>query len=297
MKKIIFLYFLIGLAYAEAPVSIPNMEAPKVFIKESKDSLEMSIENNGQIIDGDIDQVGQDIPPLQAIDPFMMSIAGGNLQAFIEILNSGGDVNKEIFDNQSVLHVAAWQNKYDFFSTAISYDANIFKKNAKGELPMHWAAYSNDLKYVELLFADIKGKKNESELIKKMLNSKNKLGQTPLHFALLVYKDKINIKMLGFLVSKGANVNEPDNAGLTPVHYAAVAGNLDVLEYFLNNNGDFLYTSKEVVDSINPYNLFLEKSFNVFDGIPILNKIEKKFFGKILTRFEPSSGISRLPAK
>ena len=59
-------------------------------------------------------------------------------------------------------------------------------------------------------------------------------SRTPLIYASL----SNNIEMLEWLVNNGANINHQDRSGLCSLHAAAQRNNLDVVEYLLKVGGD-----------------------------------------------------------
>lgn len=71
------------------------------------------------------------------------------------------------------------------------------------------------------------------QTVAKLVNAKNKLGQTPLYVA--AERDTLWIEAL---VALGANVNEPNNAGATPLHKAAESNQKRTLFYLLAHGGD-----------------------------------------------------------
>jgi ankyrin repeat protein len=63
------------------------------------------------------------------------------------------------------------------------------------------------------------------------INCKNKQGMTPLHIAAL----KGNLPVVKFLLQKGALVDCKDNDWLTPLHRAACRGHLPVVAFLIEN--------------------------------------------------------------
>lgn len=68
------------------------------------------------------------------------------------------------------------------------------------------------------------------------INTRNSRGWTALHIA----TDQDNLKMMDYLIKNGANVNEPvkmydwDKFGYTPLHIAAVKGNINSVVKLVN---------------------------------------------------------------
>ncbi len=44
--------------------------------------------------------------------------------------------------------------------------------------------------------------------------------------------------MVDYLISNGANTNVKDEYGNTPLHYASMCGNLEVVKYLINKGAD-----------------------------------------------------------
>lgn len=61
------------------------------------------------------------------------------------------------------------------------------------------------------------------------LKSENKFYMKKFQFFFTDVRDRVDV--INFLVSKGADVHLRSNRGMTPLHYAAAWGNLNVLQY------------------------------------------------------------------
>ncbi|PJD95628.1 MAG: hypothetical protein CK425_07970 [Parachlamydia sp.] len=78
----------------------------------------------------------------------------------------------------------------------------------EGDLPIHWAAFSNDKKLCELLFSE------------ELKDSKGHNGNTPLHYAV----DSGNPQVVKFLLDQKVNFRAVNNDGDLPLHLAAFNG-------------------------------------------------------------------------
>ena len=78
------------------------------------------------------------------------------------------------------------------------------------------------------------------EMVKKILveggelNSKDKLGRTPLHWA----AEKGYLKIAKYLIQKGAAINVTDNEGETPLHDAVQCGKKQIVELLISKKAN-----------------------------------------------------------
>lgn len=91
------------------------------------------------------------------------------------------------------------------------------------------------------------------------INDKNSAGLTPLH--ILVTKHYVHSaqtpSLVKFLLRKGASINSQDNAGDTPLHVAVKAQDSDSILVLLNNNCDTSLLNKAELTALG-----LAKSIN-----------------------------------
>lgn len=114
--------------------------------------------------------------------------------------------------------------------------ADVNTKDYLGFTPLHIAAYRGDVKIIKLLLAkgaDIKSK-----------DTANTSG--PLFQAVTVKNDK-NVAAAQLLIDAGADINEKNIGGYTPLHTAASDGSIEIVKILVAkgvninakaNNGD-----------------------------------------------------------
>ncbi|MEM4137926.1 MAG: ankyrin repeat domain-containing protein, partial [Candidatus Anstonellaceae archaeon] len=66
------------------------------------------------------------------------------------------------------------------------------------------------------------------------INSTDKYGYTPLHFA----AKSGNTKVAEFLIKSGSDVNAKNKDGYTPLHFAAQSGNIELAEFLIKSGSD-----------------------------------------------------------
>ena len=131
------------------------------------------------------------------------------------------------------------------------------------------------------------------ELIKKnpeLLNSKDQLGRTPLHWA----TRGVHLEIIKYLVSKGAEINCKDNMNVIPLHSIAVRGHTEAAKFLILHGADI-----NAIDKTNNTSLSyaLSRNFKEIVSILIENKVKIPTIGqysKDLLHRAASSGYSNL---
>jgi Ankyrin repeats (3 copies)/Ankyrin repeats (many copies) len=146
----------------------------------------------------------------------------------------------EMYENETLLHCAVSFYAERCAQYLLRYTPiDITARNINDETPLHYTAFNFKPDLVHLLLAhgaDINALDYEQEtplshavcldtneiglaLLEYAcnVNTKNYKGDTPLHKALHAKADQDIIRKL---IEKGASINEPNNAGMTPAQYA-----------------------------------------------------------------------------
>ncbi|WP_264686539.1 ankyrin repeat domain-containing protein [Wolbachia endosymbiont (group B) of Rhopobota naevana] len=139
----------------------------------------------------------------------LIAAKGGNLNKVIDLISKGANVNVKDNNDDTPLHLAV--GYLDVVKYLISKGANINAKCKAGKTPLDIAAYQKLSDVVEYL------KQTQLDLDKK----------------LLIAAKGGDLNKAIDLISKGANVNDTDTQGHTPLHWASWSGHLDVVEYLI----------------------------------------------------------------
>ena len=150
----------------------------------------------------------------QDVNALHIAVLSGNDSEIINILLEKGkvDVNEKDSWGYTALHFAVFgECSTKTIDVLLSNGANIEARNSLGLTPLFEAVKHNDLIGVKTLIAHGAD-----------VTAKDKHGRTVLHYiARRGYSNKI-LEMIDSLIKAGANINEPDNEGATPLHNAYI---------------------------------------------------------------------------
>lgn len=190
--------------------------------------------------------------PTATADPIYDAVQEGDFETVKKLVEEGVDVNKKgIFGHPPLNHAAACGHK-DVTEYLISKGADINGRDLYGSTPLHTAAFWAQKEISVILIS------NGAEI-----NSKDNIGLTPLHaaagghdsndFGMVMTAIAItgnedyarDLKEISeLLISKGANVNTQDKAGLTPLHWASSQGRDGIVEFLISKGADINSRSK-----------------------------------------------------
>eukprot|EP01064_Diplonema_japonicum_P030234 TRINITY_DN5081_c0_g1_i1.p1 TRINITY_DN5081_c0_g1~~TRINITY_DN5081_c0_g1_i1.p1 ORF type:complete len:406 (+),score=138.39 TRINITY_DN5081_c0_g1_i1:1219-2436(+) len=152
---------------------------------------------------------------------FHTACACGSLEV-MEVLLKQEDIDVNLVDGAGCypIHKCAYDGNERVFDLLLKHDANVDVRDAQECTAIHIAVKMNRLSYVKKLL-DVGEKQNFD------INAGDKSGNTLLHYAVT----RCLHDMVTELISRGAEINKPNEDGNTPLHVAAMAFKADSQEW------------------------------------------------------------------
>uniref|UniRef100_A0A8C3AD56 Ankyrin repeat domain 52a n=1 Tax=Cyclopterus lumpus TaxID=8103 RepID=A0A8C3AD56_CYCLU len=164
------------------------------------------------------------------------------------LLTQLSNLNMADRTGRTALHHAAQSGFQEIVKLLVSRSADKSCKDKQGYTPLHAAAASGHLEIVKYLLrmgtevGDFTSYNEMVVLSCHVIDEPNGFGNTALHVACYMGQEAVATE----LVNHGANVNQPNKCGYTPLHLAAVSTNGALcLELLVNNGADVNQQSKE----------------------------------------------------
>lgn len=180
-----------------------------------------------ELVDGGFEQIIQELEA--EILKFILIGAKDNETkwqwAFNNAFEEPGKLEHSLMDfylfynmaSQKLLYKAVHEGNVEYVKKLIAQGVNANDKDKKGKTALDYALEKNDL-----------------EIKKALIDTKDAQGITPLHRAAAAGEgDTIEV-----LVAAGADVHAVDNQGLTPLHRAAAAGDVDAINALIARGAD-----------------------------------------------------------
>jgi len=137
------------------------------------------------------------------------------------LLKSGANPNSTDNKLMSPLHYAARLGSSTIVKLLLNYGAERNLQDEKGNFPIHYASMHDD---VDLFKLFVEGLEDSP------INWTNAMKQNSLHIAVW----HSNTELVKFILSLDkVNINSKDKVGRTPLHYAARNGNLEIVELLI----------------------------------------------------------------
>ena len=176
------------------------------------------------------------------ITPLHLACQAGNLEGVKSLLEEcDADVMMQDSNGDTPLHEACLHGEEKIFNLLLSKmteksvglglgsqgerKIHLVIKNRLGLTPFHFACRGGHLEIAEKLY-------DHSDNPEALVREKDKEGATALHLA--CQNDQPSV--VEFLLSKGANVSEQKNDGMTPVHVISKHGCVKVMNSLLKHD-------------------------------------------------------------
>jgi ankyrin repeat protein len=186
------------------------------------------------------------------------AIKKNDIDKLKQLVNYGADVNEKTKNGRTSLHYAAkYSTNIDILKYLLLQGAYVNAKDKDNFTPLHYAAQSNSnvviLKYLVSKGADINAKNIEGNTPIDVASGQNENaiylrnigGQSEKYiqkFKVIDIFDAIqkdDLDKLRQLIDAGANVNEKNDYGSTPLHYATeITTNIDIFKYLVSQRAD-----------------------------------------------------------
>ncbi|MCX7830015.1 MAG: ankyrin repeat domain-containing protein [Acidobacteria bacterium] len=155
-----------------------------------------------------------------------LSAKAGAVEIVKLLLSKGADVNTSNKWGDTPLHLAAANGNLEIVKLLVQKNADIHQKNYLDFTPMFSAAINGSIDCLRF-FIEEKGMD---------VNAKDKIGMTPL--IRTCYQEKQQLEIVKYLVEKGANINEKCQGKYRALHYAAMRGHNDIVDFLLQNKAN-----------------------------------------------------------
>jgi Ankyrin repeats (3 copies) len=135
------------------------------------------------------------------------------------LLDMGANIHQRLHNNDTLLHTAIFSGFPKLLTMLQKGGLQVDAKNAAGETPLHVIALAIPPESID----HCKGAVYSIAVTRKLLShhaaidAQDMKGNTPLHYAVL----RLNTKLVGYLLSQGADINQQNLAGETALHIFA----------------------------------------------------------------------------
>ncbi|WP_168456244.1 ankyrin repeat domain-containing protein [Wolbachia endosymbiont of Ctenocephalides felis wCfeJ] len=140
-----------------------------------------------------------------------------------QLVESGFDINSKDANGVTLLHKFTKEGDAARVKSLLEHAADFNVVDNENRNPLHYAVMHGQKKIAKLLVNEL------------TVNSKDKNRFTPLHLAAL----QDDTELIGFLIAKGAKINEKDaKEGYTPLHIASLYGSKKSVQALVDGGAD-----------------------------------------------------------
>ena len=200
-----------------------------------------SLSSSGESIETLID-LGANVNAQRTDDkeaPLTLSSGWNKFMAVYLLLDHGADANIASADGNSPLHTAVSKGFFDITKLLVEKGSYVNLQNKEGRTPLFLSVKNKHEQLIKLLIeneADVRiGYKENSTERFYLVRGKNR-GRAAWHY---IAGEQVNEpEIIDLLVQSGANVNAQDAEGFTPLHMAAIHGNLKIVKKLVDLDAD-----------------------------------------------------------
>ena len=200
-----------------------------------------SLSSSGEFIETLID-LGANVNAQRTDDkeaPLTLSSGWNKFMAVYLLLDRGADANIASADGNSPLHTAVSKGFFDITKLLVEKGSYVNLQNKEGRTPLFLSVKNKHEQLIKLLIeneADVRiGYKEHSTERFYLVRGKNR-GRAAWHY---IAGEQVNEpEIIDLLVKSGANVNAQDAEGFTPLHMAAIHGNLKIVKKLVDLDAD-----------------------------------------------------------
>lgn len=176
-----------------------------------------------------------------------LAIRRNEISKAVTLIRRLKDIHKKNEYDITPLHLACLMGTPDVVKEMIHHDRaihernrlpytgiNLSNKDKNGQTPLHYAAKNPLPGIVEILLEASK----TSPRFAAYLTSKDNHGSTPLHTVIYTANNAVLLCFLKHDYLSYLNVNSQNNIGFTPLHIAALIGDVEKVKFLLNAGAD-----------------------------------------------------------
>lgn len=169
--------------------------------------------------------------------PLLAASLKGKLEIVKLLIRKGAFVNEKTNDKGwTSLHYASRYGHIETVRYLLNKGANKELKTSDGYTPLDFAKEKEHIEIISIL-TNWKTKNNKSPLYDSSndnYSSSKDNNDSPLHDAAL----EGNLDTVKELIANGLDLNAKNKFGNTPLHYASIAGHLKIVKYLLSNGAN-----------------------------------------------------------
>lgn len=268
LKITIFLFFslFINISYAKS-------NSIKSYEELEDNTIIESISEDG-FIEEDSFTINSDVDYNINYNQFIISLKKHEL---IDKYYSYKNINQNVFDNNSIYHIANMRNDKQLLDISIKNKANPKNINNSKQNPLLLACQFGNIDIIKTNLNYLKNiYKNNSDKIDSILLQKDNFRRNCFHYAALNYNKDIFIFLIENISNFDLYIKSEDKQGNTPIHILIHSNNIKSVIYLSNLNKNLIY-SEDYIELMNQ-KLSLEQKLEIQKLTKI--KIKNNYFEK-----------------